>query len=106
MRLQHEHVPLQGRSLSLAPRLGAPARVDTCLVQERQEARERKDSPVVKKWSRVKKTLVTFAQLAMDNERADVANSVTAFISGTGRLVEAAPKAPKKRRSSAETTEL
>ena len=75
-------------------------------IKERQEARERKDSPVVKKWSRVKKTLVTFAQLAMDNERADVANSVTAFISGTGRLVEEAPKAPKKRRSSAETTEV
>ena len=64
-------------------------------IKERQEAKLRKDSPVLKKWGRVKSTLIKFSQLAMDHDRADVANSVTAFLAGTDRLVNEAPKAPK-----------
>ena len=61
-------------------------------IKGRIEAKHRKDSPVLKKWKRVQKTLSTFAQLAMDHDRADVANSVTAFVAGTNRLVEELPK--------------
>lgn len=67
-------------------------------IKGRIEIKQRKDSPVVKKWNRVQKTLQAFAQLAMDHDRADVANSVTAFAAGTNRLVEEPPKAPKKKR--------
>ena len=75
-------------------------------IKDRQEAKLRKDSPVLKKWERVKTTLVKFSQLAMDHDRADVANSVTAFLAGTNRLVNEAPKAPKKSRMRGETAEV
>ena len=75
-------------------------------IKDRQETKLRKDSPVLKKWERVKTTLVKFSQLAMDHDRADVANSVTAFLAGTGRLVNEAPKAPKKSRKREETAEV
>ena len=67
-------------------------------LKNRIESKNRKDSPVVKKWKRVQKTVGAFAQLAMDHERADVANSVGAFIAGPNRLVDEMPKAPKKPR--------
>jgi len=67
-------------------------------LKNRIESKKRKDSPVLKKWKRVQKTLGAFAQLSMDHERADVANSVGAFIAGTNRLVDEMPKAPKKPR--------
>jgi len=69
-------------------------------LKDRIESKKRKDSPVLKKWNRVQKTLGAFAQLAMDHDRADVANSVTAFVAGTKRLVKEAPTPtpPKPRR--------
>ena len=75
-------------------------------IKDRIESKKRKDSPVMKKWKRVSKTLSNFAQLAMDHERADVANSVGAFIAGTNRLVEELPKAPKKPRVQEERVEV
>jgi len=75
-------------------------------IKDRQEAKLRKDSPVLKKWGRVKTTLIKFSQLAMDHDRADVANSVTAFLAGTDRLVNEMPKAPKKSRMREESAEV
>ena len=75
-------------------------------IKDRQETKLRKDSPVLKKWDRVKTTLVKFSQLAMDHDRADVANSVTAFLAGTGRLVNEAPKTPKKSRMREENAQV
>ena len=75
-------------------------------IKDRQEAKLRKDSPVLKKWERVKTTLVKFSQLAMDHDRADVANSVTAFLAGTNRLINEAPKAPKKSRMREENAQV
>ena len=74
-------------------------------IKGRIEAKQRQDSPVVKKWKRVQKTLSTFAQLAMDHDRADVANSVTAFVAGTNRLVDELPKEAPKRRAREEAPE-
>ena len=75
-------------------------------LKNRIESKKRKDSPVVKKWKRVQKTLGAFAQLAMDHERADVANSVSAFVAGTNRLVDELPKAPKKPRVQQERVDV
>ena len=76
-------------------------------IKERQEAKLRKDSQVVKKWGRMKANLIKFSQLAMDHDRADVANSVTAFLAGTDRLVNETPKQqPKKSRIREEKAEL
>jgi hypothetical protein len=75
-------------------------------IKERQEAKLRKDSPVLKKWGRMKANLIKFSQLAMDHDRADVANSVTAFLAGTDRLVNEAPKAPKKSRMREESAQV
>jgi len=74
-------------------------------IKGRIETKQRQDSPVIKKWKRVQKTLANFAQLAMDHDRADVANSVTAFVAGTGRLVDELPKAQPKKRSTKESVE-
>jgi len=74
-------------------------------IKGRIEERERRDSPVVKKWDRVQKTLAVFAQLAMDHDRADVANSVTAFVAGTSRQVDELPKAQPKKREQREAVE-
>ena len=75
-------------------------------IKDRQEAKLRKDSPVLKKWGRMKANLIKFSQLAMDHDRADVANSVTAFLAGTDRLVNETPKAPKKSRVRGENAEV
>lgn len=74
-------------------------------IKGRIETKQRQDSPVIKKWKRVQKTLTNFAQLAMDHDRADVANSVTAFVAGTSRLVDEPPKEAPKRRGREETAE-
>ena len=75
-------------------------------LKNRIESKKRKDSPVLKKWKRVQKTLGAFAQLSMDHDRADVANSVSAFVAGTNRLVHELPKAPKKPRVQVERVEI
>ena len=74
-------------------------------IKGRIETKQRQDSPVIKKWKRVQKTLANFAQLAMDHDRADVANSVTAFVAGTSRLVDELPKEAPKKRSTKESVE-
>ena len=49
-------------------------------VQQRIEARERKDSPVLKEVPKVKRKLASFAQLCMDHDRKDLSNTVLAFL--------------------------
>ena len=74
-------------------------------IKGRIETKQRQDYPVIKKWKRVQKPLSNFAQLAMGHDRADVANSVTAFVAGTSRLVDELPKEAPKRRVREETPE-
>lgn len=74
-------------------------------IKGRIVSKARKDSAVLKKWKRVEKTLSDFAQLAMDHDRTDVANSVSAFLAGTKRLVDAPPKQPKIKKAPDEAPE-
>ena len=50
-------------------------------IEARLEARQRKDSPVLKDIPKVKRTLAKFAQLCMDHHRKDLSNTVMAFLS-------------------------
>ncbi|MEO0649382.1 MAG: hypothetical protein AAFZ65_01740, partial [Planctomycetota bacterium] len=51
--------------------------------------------PVIKDIPRVQKRLQRFAQLAVDNDRQDIANSVSMFLAGLNRIYsEATPPAP------------
>lgn len=50
-------------------------------IEARLVARQRKDSPVLKEIPKVKRQLAKFAQLCMDHDRKDLANTVMAFLS-------------------------
>lgn len=54
--------------------------------EERAKARERQRSEVLREIPKIRKRLLKFSQLAMDNGRMDIANSVTAFLAGLDRF--------------------
>lgn len=54
-------------------------------IKTRIETRKLKDSPVVREAAKVQRVLRKFAQLAADEGREDLANSVTAFGAGFER---------------------
>jgi hypothetical protein len=56
-------------------------------IQARIESRKRKDSPVVREALKVQRALKKFAQVAVNNGRDDLANSIQAFAAGLGRSV-------------------
>lgn len=56
-------------------------------LQAKAVQREQKSNPVIKEIPKVQRRLTKFAQLAMDNERLDIANSVTAFNAGLARIL-------------------
>jgi len=56
-------------------------------LQAKAVLREQKADPVIKEIPKVQRRLAKFAQLAMDNERLDIANSVTAFNAGLERIL-------------------
>lgn len=66
-------------------------------IRERMENKQRKDSAVLRELPKVKRVLNKFAQLAVDNERHDLANSCVAFLAGLDR---AARDVPAGRRGS------
>src|SRR5688572_21689575 len=50
-------------------------------VQARKEKRKRRtESPVWKDFEKVKRQMARFAQICMDHQRADIANSVLGFM--------------------------
>lgn len=49
-------------------------------IEERRESRERRDSPVLKELPKLKKKLGGFAQLCVDHQRQDLANTVLGFL--------------------------
>lgn len=55
-------------------------------LKSKQAARERKDDPVLREIPKIQRRLRKFAQLAMDNSRPDIANSITAFTAGLERM--------------------
>ena len=68
-------------------------------VQTRMDAKQRKDSAVLKELPKVQRSLRKFAQLAIDHGRADLSNSTMAFLAGLERAAETPPDNPSPRRS-------
>ena len=73
-------------------------------VEARMQARERKDSPVLKEIPKVKKRLAAFAQLCMDHHRKDLSNTVMGFLTMLDIQAkdvpdEARPSAPRRERA-------
>lgn len=72
-------------------------------LKAKQVAKEKKTDPVMKEIPKLQRRLRKFAQMAMDNNRPDIANSVTAFSAGLDRTLHAqasgrtpsAPPAPE-----------
>ena len=60
-----------------------------------RRAKEREVSPVVKEIPKIARRLQKFAQLAMDNNRADIANSTSMFLAGLHRIHEEERKPTK-----------
>lgn len=56
----------------------------------------RPDQVVLREAPKLHKRLRDFAQLANDNGRGDVANSIVAFIAGLDRMMQSAPE-PSRR---------
>lgn len=56
-------------------------------LKAKQAAREKRDDPVVREIPKVQKRLRKFAQLAMDNNRPDIANTTTAFAAALERIL-------------------
>lgn len=56
-------------------------------LKAKQAKRERKDDPLVREIPKMQKRLRSFAQLAMDSRRPDIANSATAFASSLERIL-------------------
>jgi molecular chaperone GrpE (heat shock protein) len=66
-------------------------------LKSRQVDKERKEDPVLREIPRIQRRLRKFAQLAMDRQRADIANSVTAFVAGLERILSS-ERAESRRR--------
>ena len=65
-------------------------------IKAKQAAKEKKVDPVLKEIPKIQRRLRKFAQLAMDHNRPDIANSTTAFSAGLGRTMGAVtPPRPK-----------
>ena len=63
-------------------------------IRAREKAKENRASAVVRDIPKVQKRLQKFAQLAMDHQRPDIANSVTAFVMTLDRFAEKRTEAP------------
>jgi hypothetical protein len=65
-------------------------------LRAKQNAKQKKDNPVLKEIPKVQRRLRKFAQLAMDHNRPDIANSITAFNAGLEGILRAELK-PSRR---------
>jgi len=65
-------------------------------IQAREDAKRRKDDPVIKDVPKLQRRLRKFAQLAAQHERLDIANSVTAWVSSLDRMVRDDPLRPAR----------
>ncbi len=72
-------------------------------LKAKQKAKEKMDDPVLREIPKLQKRLRKLAQLAMDHNRADISNSITAFSAGLERIMRsesahrgsATPQVPK-----------
>jgi len=56
-------------------------------IREREESKKRKDDPVLRETRKLQGKLRKFGKLAAENERLDIANSVTAWVASLDRMV-------------------
>ena len=56
-------------------------------LKSKQAARGKRDDPVLREIPKIQRRLRKFGQLAMDHNRPDIANSVTAFNAGLERIL-------------------
>jgi phage shock protein A len=58
-------------------------------LKAKQVAREKKDDPVLREMQKLLQKLKNFVQLALDNNRPDIANSALGFKSMLERIIQA-----------------
>ena len=76
-------------------------------IKHRQELKKRKDDPVLKDIPKLQRRLRKFAQLAVEHDRLDISNSVTAWVSSLDRILrEDKLKASSHQALEDEETEL
>ncbi len=73
-------------------------------LKSKQIAKERKEHPVLREIPKIQRRLRKFAQMAMDHQRADIANSVTAFVAGLERILRS-EREEESRRKDRETSD-
>lgn len=56
-------------------------------LKAKKAVRDRRDDPLVREIPKMQKRLRTFAQLAMNHRRPDIANSTTAFSASLERIL-------------------
>lgn len=56
-------------------------------LRMKQALREKREDPIVREIPKVQKRLRKFAQLAMDHQRPDIANTTTAFAAALERIL-------------------
>jgi hypothetical protein len=66
------------------------------MLRSKATEASRPDQAVMREAPKLHKRLRDFAQLANDNGRGDVANSIVAFIAGLDRMIQTAPEAPRR----------
>lgn len=67
-------------------------------LEKRVSERKHKDSPVHREAKKIQRALRRFAQVAIDNGRADLANSTQAFAAGLQRSLTTEVERPEARR--------
>ncbi|QDU66939.1 hypothetical protein [Engelhardtia mirabilis] len=80
------------------------AELEQKIEEQREKIRQRHLkaralSPVVQEIPKVQKRLQRFAQLAMDNDRPDIANSTSMFLAGLHRIYEEERKPTKSEQA-------
>ena len=61
-------------------------------VEARMQTKQRKDAVVLKDLPKVNRCLRRFAQLALNNDRADLSNMTLAFLAGLERAAQDIPQ--------------
>jgi hypothetical protein len=76
-------------------------------LRRRLDDKARPDQPLGKEVAKLQKRLRDFAQLAMQSQREDVANSTLAFMAGLERMIGLDPEelVPRRRGSVSEEEE-
>ena len=68
-------------------------------IEQRIEARRRKDSPVLKEVPKIRRALAKFGQLCMDHDRKDISNTVTVFLATLENQVRTTEETEDSRES-------